>query len=82
MVESIGTQANDGYISIGDLRIDTEVYMSQSPASDGDRLFKIVRWDDKEHTNSTRILLSGREMEKLHRLVKQWRKRGRSIKHD
>jgi len=82
MVEQIGTKVADGYICIGDLRIDTAVYMSQSPTPDGDKLFQIVRWHDKEHTNSTRLLLAGRELEKLHRLVKQWRKRERSIRHD
>ncbi len=82
MVEQIVTDSANNYIRIGDLRIDTEVYMNQSPTPDGDKLFQIVRWHDKEHGNSTRLLFSGRELEKLHRLVKQWRKRGRSIKHD
>jgi hypothetical protein len=82
MVEPIGTRATDGYICIGDLRIDTEVYMSQSPTPDGDKLFQIVRWHDKEHMDSTRLLLAGRELEKLHRLIKQWRKRERSIRQD
>jgi hypothetical protein len=82
MVEQIGTKSLDGYISIGDLRTDTEVYVSQSLTPEGDRLFLIVRWKDKEHTDCNLSLLAGREMEKLHRLVKQWRKRERSSRHD
>lgn len=82
MDERVSAKTADGYARIGDLRIDTAVYMSQSPTPDGDKLFQIVHWHDKEHTDSTRILLSGRELERLHRLVKQWRKRERSDRHD
>jgi len=82
MDEQISAQTVDGYIRIGDLRIDTAVYMSKSATPDGDKLFQIVNWKDKEHTDSTRMTLSGRELEKLHRLVKQWRKHDRSSQHD
>ncbi len=82
MDEQISAKTVDGYVRIGDLRIDTAVYMSQSPTPDGDRLFQIVHWKDKEHTGSTWITLSGRELEKLHRLVKQWRKHDGSSQHD
>jgi len=76
MDEQIAAKTADGYVRIGDLRIDTAVYMGQSLTPDGDKLFQIVNWKDKEHTDSTRMTLSGRELEKLHRLVKQWRKHG------
>ena len=81
MVEQV-TKTTESYIRIGDLRIDTAVYMSKSVTPDGDKLFHIVHWKDKEHTDSTRMTLSGRELEKLHRLVKQWRKHDGSIRND
>lgn len=60
---------------IGDLSIDTEVYLDPEMIGEVDRQFEIVRWADKEHSACTRLQLSRRELEKLHRLVKQRRRR-------
>ena len=82
MDEQIAPKTTEGYIRIGDLRVDTTVYVSKSATPDGDKLFQIVHWKDKEHTDSTQMTLSSRELEKLHRLVKQWRKHDGSSQHD
>lgn len=60
---------------IGNLSNDTEVYLEPDLTQEGDRLFEIIRWADKEHTNSSRMQLTGQELEKLHRLIKQWRRK-------
>ena len=62
-------------IHIGDLSIDTEVYLDQKMTREGDRQFEIVRWANKEHADSSRLRLTGLELEKLHRLIKQWRRK-------